>query len=119
MDSLVLMLAFMFSTEASMEGETPRYRLVNRNRRNQTPLGAVFHPERCMFTQTQHGRLLRSESLDIEVVSLKEPMVAETSALAGMNLPAGIRVVMEPETQRGRMIGNGPKVVSKIELLPT
>jgi hypothetical protein len=75
----------------------------------------IWFPQSCVYQQEMDGKLLEKEVVDVEVISLKEPLDSDTFTLVGMKIPPDtfISGLSDP---RGNLFWNGKEIVPESEL---
>ncbi|MDR2409678.1 MAG: hypothetical protein LBE13_16425 [Bacteroidales bacterium] len=72
----------------------------------------IWYPCYCIFERYENKDLIISEEMDIEVISINEPIDDKYFSLASLNVPVGT-MVADPELGSGNYVWDGKEVVSE------
>jgi hypothetical protein len=71
----------------------------------------IWFPSKCVYERTTGGKQISYEELEIEVVSMNEPLSDKIFQLAGMDIPPGRDINRGPPDPRGSVYWNGEQIV--------
>ncbi|MDR0703502.1 MAG: outer membrane lipoprotein-sorting protein [Planctomycetaceae bacterium] len=72
----------------------------------------IWYPYYSKFERYENNELTISEEMDIDVISINEPIDDKYFSLASLNIPPGT-MVADPELGRGNYVWDGKEVVSE------